>query len=222
MDFIYLCLKLSSPLVGEGMVQFYSLALLLLWKAFHRLKNKQDLGSVYVSTCGYNAALSTRGVLPAQTGFASSCWVSQGHSQVADVCSHGAVPVELWQGYWALQMHFSEDCFGFGWSTQQCLQPKHSHLPSLLVHFSWEHSGGATVFPNFLSFWAGAFFAGVWFQARAPELSPDPPWAAEPRVLKLSVSPVGRILLEQGHYSGRNVGPIQKGWFFFYFLFYLI
>lgn len=152
MDFIYLCLKLSSLLVGEGTVQFYSLALLLLWKAFHRLKNKQDWGSVYVSTCGYNAALSTRGVLPAQTGFASSCWVSQGHSQVADVCSHGAVPVELWQGYWALQMHFSEDCFGFGWSTQQCLQPKHSHLPSLLVHFSWKHSGGATIsqFPEFL------------------------------------------------------------------------
>lgn len=48
------------------------------------------------------------------------------------------------------------------------------------------------------------------FQARAPELSPDPPWAAEPRLLQLSVSPVGKVVLEQGHYSGMNLGLIQK------------
>lgn len=71
-------------------------------------------------------------------------------------------------------------------------------------------------FPNFPSFWVGAFFAGVWFQARAPELSPDPPWAAEARVLQLSVSPVGRVVPERGHYSGRNLGHVQKESDFFF------
>lgn len=71
MDFIYLCLKLSSPWWVRVRCSF------IVWLCFcserlFRLKTKQELGSVYVSTCGYNAALSTRGVLPAQTGFASS------------------------------------------------------------------------------------------------------------------------------------------------------
>jgi len=32
MDFIFLCLKLSSSVVCEGVIQFYSLASLSLWK----------------------------------------------------------------------------------------------------------------------------------------------------------------------------------------------
>lgn len=40
-DFIYLCLKLSSLFVGEGIVQFYSLGSLSLSKTFSILKNKQ-------------------------------------------------------------------------------------------------------------------------------------------------------------------------------------
>lgn len=120
-----------------------------------------------MSTCSYNAALSTRGVLPAQTGFASSCWVSQGHSQVADVCPGGAVPVELWQGYWALQMHFSEDCFGFGWSTHQCLQPKHSQTLALSagsrqLRAHWRCSS-ISQFPEFLGrgFLCWGFVSGL-------------------------------------------------------------
>lgn len=61
--------------------------------------------------------------------------------------------------------------------------------------------------------------AGVLLQARVPELSPDPPWAAEHRVFQLTVSPVGRFVLEQGHYSRMDFSHIQKESDFFVFVF---
>lgn len=59
-------------------------------------------------------------------------------------------------------------------------------------------------------------------QARVPELSPDPPWAAEHRAFQLSVSPVGRFVLEQGHYSRMDFGHIQKDSDFFVCLFVFV
>lgn len=56
-------------------------------------------------------------------------------------------------------------------------------------------------------------------QARVPELSPGSPWAAEHRAFQLSVSPVGRFVLEQGHYSRMDFGHIQKETDVFVFLF---
>lgn len=49
-----------------------------------------------------------------------------------------------------------------------------------------------------ISWVSGQGLSVLGFCFRAPEFSPDPPWAAEPRVLQLSVSPVGKVVLEPG------------------------
>lgn len=94
MDFIYLCLKLSSSAVGEGVIQFYSLASLSLWKSLKASKTS-DSWAVF---CVYVPAAIRRwgaGHSHSTAGFASFFWVSQGRAQVVGFCSHGVVPAKL-------------------------------------------------------------------------------------------------------------------------------
>lgn len=98
MDFIYLCLKLSSSVVGEGVIQFYSLASLSLWKPLKDSKTSSSWAVFMCLRARYHTALRSgalwaQPVLPASSGCHKAVlrWLASVHTTLCQPSSHSNI-----------------------------------------------------------------------------------------------------------------------------------